>query len=501
MSEPSATDPVPPSTAPPEAASKTLQQVKDNAKNTKPVEDGPKKLSAAELKKQAKAEKQARRAEAKSTVETATQPKGTSKEGQKQQKETKQTPKDDKSRPLPVRRRVSQSNVPLPKEMKREAKKDPKQIGLFFGHLFSQPRQHSMVGASKDVHPAILALGLQYSSYTICGSTARMVAMLLAFKAVIGSYHTPVGTSLARHLTSHHLSPQIDYLRSCRPISISMGNAIRWLKDIIIKIDPSTSEAAAKRDLLDEIDLFIRERVTAADKLIQDCAKDKIESGDVVLTYASSSIVEQTILDAHKKGTSFSVIIVDSKPLFEGKQLARKLVDQGLKVRYYLITGASHAVKEATKVFLGAHAMLSNGRLYSRVGTALVSMLAHTQSVPVIVLCESVKFTDRVALDSIVGNEVAPADEILSEAERAALLPLMPLVPKSSQKGDPKTDGEEGKSDTADVLKWIEGSENLHHLQVLYDVTPAAYINMVITEYGSLPPSSVPVVHRLSTNT
>jgi translation initiation factor eIF-2B subunit delta len=50
------------------------------------------------------------------------------------------------------------------------------------------------------------------------------------------------------------------------------------------------------------------------------------------------------------------------------------------------------------------------------------------------------------------------------------------------------------------VLKWIDDSKNLHHLQVLYDVTPAHYINMVITEYGSLPPSSVPVVHRLSTN-
>jgi translation initiation factor eIF-2B subunit delta len=88
-----------------------------------------------------------------------------------------------------------------------------------------------MIGASKDVHPAILALGLQYSSYAICGSTARMVAMLLAFKAVIGDYQTPPGTSLARHLTNHHLSPQIEFLKSCRPLSVSMGNAIRWLKD------------------------------------------------------------------------------------------------------------------------------------------------------------------------------------------------------------------------------------------------------------------------------
>jgi translation initiation factor eIF-2B subunit delta len=267
---------------------------------------------------------------------------------------------------------------------------------------------------------------------------------------------------------------------------------------VIIKIDPSTPENEAKRDLLDEIDMFLRERVSAADKLICKLAAAKIEPGDVVLTYAASSIVEQAIVHAHKSGIPFSVIVVDSKPLFEGKQLARKLANAGISVRYYLITGSSHAVKDATKVLLGAHAMMSNGRLYSRVGTALVSMLASAHSLPVIVLCQSVKFTEKVALDSIVANEVAPAEELLSEFERKELLPLKSLLPAS--KTDEKAKTEEEMTDTTDVLKWIEDSKNLHHLQVLYDVTPAHYINMVITEYGSLPPSSVPVVHRLSTN-
>lgn len=476
----------------------------EDAKTTKPVEDGaPKKLSPAELKKQKQAEKQARRAQQKGPSGPSKE-QGASKDGQKQMKEPKQGAKTDQAKPMPIRRRPSQSNAPIQKEHKKESKKESRQtgVGLFFGHLYSQPKQQSMTGASKDVHPAVLSLGLQYSSYIICGSTARMVAMLLSFKAVIESYQTPPSTSLARHLTNHHLSPQIEYLRSCRPLSISMGNAIRWLKDIIIKIDPSTPEAEAKRDLLEEIDIFIRERVTAADRLIRDLAATKIEPGDVILTYASSSIVEQAILHAHKAGTPFSVIVVDSKPLFEGKQLARKLANAGVKVTYYLITGASHAIKDATKVFLGAHAMMSNGRLYSRVGTASISMLASANSLPVIVLCQSVKFTEKVALDSIVGNEVAPAEELLSEAERRELLPLKNMLPSrnAGKSEDKATTGEEEKPDTSDVLKWIADSKNLHHLQVLYDVTPAKYIDMVITEYGGLPPSSVPVVHRLSTN-
>lgn len=232
MSEPTAGEAVQPPAASASNATQPAAQGKGEANSVKSTDDGTsKKLSPAELKKQKAAEKQARRAQSKGSGPAPNQNGPPSKASQKQQKDLKQPTKDDKARPLPVRRRPSQSNVLAVQPSKKDAKRDSKQIGLFFGHLFNQPRQHSMVGASKDVHPAVLALGLQYSSYTICGSTARMVAMLLAFKAVIDSYQTPVGTSLARHMVNHHLGPQIDYLRSCRPISIGMGNAIRWLKD------------------------------------------------------------------------------------------------------------------------------------------------------------------------------------------------------------------------------------------------------------------------------
>jgi translation initiation factor eIF-2B subunit delta len=190
-----------------------------------------KKLSPAELKKQKQAEKQAKRAQAKAAGGPSGQQSGPSKDNKKQQKDSKQPAKDDKSKPMPIRRRPSQSHVQPVKEPEKKSKKEPKQDSFLFGHLYNQPKQQSLVGASKDVHPAILSLGLQYSSYAICGSTARMLSMLLAFKSFISSYTTPPEHSLARHLTTHGLSPQIEFLKSCRPLSTSMGNAIRWLKD------------------------------------------------------------------------------------------------------------------------------------------------------------------------------------------------------------------------------------------------------------------------------
>lgn len=65
----------------------------------------------------------------------------------------------------------------------KDAVKDSKQVS-FVAHLYGQPRRQVLLGASKDVHPAIQALGLQCSSYIICGSHARCVATLLALKSV-----------------------------------------------------------------------------------------------------------------------------------------------------------------------------------------------------------------------------------------------------------------------------------------------------------------------------
>lgn len=281
-----------------------------------------------------------------------------------------------------------------------------------------------------------------------------------------------------------------------------MGNAIRWLKDFIVKIDPSVSEAEAKEDIIDAIDSFIRERFTAPATLISQTASGRILPGDVILTYASSSVVQKTLLKAHDSGIPFRVIVVDSKPLFEGKALARRLAARGLNVQYTLVTAAAHVINDATKVLVGAHAMMSNGRLYSRVGTAIVAMLAHERDIPVIVCCESIKFTERVALDSIVGNEVAPAEELLSDKEREALLPLLSTVgakvlPASKDNKEDKAASKSTKGGEEVLTKWRD-SPNLQMLNVLYDVTPAEYIKMVVTEFGSLPPSSVPVVHRMS---
>ena len=83
-----------------------------------------------------------------------------------------------------------------------------------------------------EIENSFLFLGLQYAEGIITGSNSRCVALLKALKEFIQDYTTPVNTELSRDLNDK-LKPQITFLKECRPISVSMGNAIRFLKSKI----------------------------------------------------------------------------------------------------------------------------------------------------------------------------------------------------------------------------------------------------------------------------
>ncbi|KAK2749466.1 hypothetical protein FQN57_006400 [Myotisia sp. PD_48] len=473
------------------------------------------KISNAELKKRAKAEKAARRAQAKQEKDGGAEgasknnipsgpPATPKKGGASAGKQDSTTGKTQRPAAVPTAQ-ISDS-----KKKKNQNVVDDKVVAVF-GHLPWYTWKTGISGVNKDVHPAVLTLGMQIKDYVICGSSARCVATLLAFKRVVQSYSTPPGTSLTRHLTSY-LSHQITFLTTCRPLAISQGNAIRALKLVISSIDPAVPEPEAKDEIYEFIENFIREKITFAGQVIANSAAQKVNDGDVIVCFSGSSVVQKVLLTAHSQGKKFRVSIIDTRPLFEGRHLARTLAKAGLKVQYSLINGISQAFKDATKVFLGAHAMTSNGGLFARVGTALVAMSAKEKSgginIPVIVCCETVKFTDRVALDSIVVNEIAEADEIIG-AEPTTQLTNLPSSspPKLDTPKGASSKPAEDKKDIPVHLKnpklplenWRE-MPNLQLLNIMHDLTPAEYVDMVVTEMGSLPPSAVPIVHRISTD-
>ncbi|KAF5331531.1 hypothetical protein D9611_007663 [Ephemerocybe angulata] len=314
-----------------------------------------------------------------------------------------------------------------------------------------KPIGHTVKG---DIHPAVVRLGLSFSEFKICGANARCIATLTAFKNVIQDYTTPPNSTLSRHLMTH-LSPQITHLVAARPMSVSMGNAIRQLK-----LEISNSDIDLAKDVLcKKIDDYIQDRIIMADEVIQESAGRKIKEGDVILTYARSSVVEKVLLRARSEGKKFSVIVVDSRPLLEGKALLRSLTSgpDPIPCTYALLPALPSLLTEVTTVFIGAHSIYSNGAVFSRAGTALVSMMAKQRNVPVVVCCETCKFSEGILVDGFGKNELAPAHTV---------------QPHGST---PTPTSEPG----------------LEVLNPLYDLTPPNFITAVVTEVGLIPPSSI----------
>lgn len=145
---------------------------------------GEKKLSGAELKKKAKEEKAARRAQAKvAQVVAPAGPAG----GQGASSDAKSgkgkanAPKQG-GVPLPIHHRSASRSV-LPPVVKEVLK--PK-IPECFSHL-SMAKRITMTQADKDVNPVVLALGQQMSTFAISDSITRLEATLLAFKKACSS--------------------------------------------------------------------------------------------------------------------------------------------------------------------------------------------------------------------------------------------------------------------------------------------------------------------------
>lgn len=412
---------------------------------------------------------------------------------QEKERSLKQAKKLENKKPTENKQKGSNARISAnvqvddPKVQKKTAKKLEKQqipkriegskkVGLF-SHLHQYERSLSITKefsfGTINIHPSILRLGLQYAEGIITGSNARCAALMAAMKDVIIDYETPPDKDLSRHLESS-VKPCITFLNQCRPLSVSMGNAIKFLKTQITGIKSDVSDKEAKKKLCESLDTYVEVNIHLAGRAISKFARKAINDDDVVLVYGSSSLITSCLIDAHKAGRKFRVVVADGRPKLSGSGALHKLTQEGIQCSYILVNGVPYLLPEVTKVMFGAHSLLSNGYVVSAVGTSLISLAAHSQNIPVIVCCETYKFCERVQADSIVNNEIGDPLDLLADQ----------------------------CSDDCNLLgkeTWDE-LNNLKVLHLTYDVTPPDLIAAVVTELGTIPCTSVPVVLRLKSS-
>ncbi|XP_055628515.1 translation initiation factor eIF-2B subunit delta isoform X2 [Toxorhynchites rutilus septentrionalis] len=376
----------------------------------------------------------------------------------------------ESSKTTPIQKKEVTPMRQVKKPIKTGSPQQPHMVKLF-NHLYTEKFAAANIVNSTQIHPAFTKLGLQYAEGIMAGSKARCLAFLRALTYIIQDYETPPEKEFSRGF-EEALNPNITFLQKCRPFSVSMTNALKYIKMYARQLNAKDSDSDQKEYLLEAIETYIRDQIEKAEEAISISVQEKIYNGDVILTYGCSSLIMHILEEANRREKNFRVVIVDSRPREQEHEMLRQLVAQGIDCTCVLINAISYVIPEVTKVLLSAHALLANGCVMSRVGTAQIALVAKSYNVPVLVCCETHKFSERVQTDAFVYNEIGnPNDLILDSGTR--------------------------ENRTHNPLAGWETISNLTPLSLHYDVTPPELVTAVVTEVAILPCTSVPVILRI----
>ncbi|MCO5553220.1 hypothetical protein L7F22_006741 [Adiantum nelumboides] len=214
------------------------------------------------------------------------------------------------------------------------------------------------------------------------------------------------------------LGPQIGFLVHARPLGASVVMRFRYLKYEISVTPVELNEERQRSGSCRGIDHFVRDRITYATRVIaHNVATGKIKDGDVVLTFARSSVVQQTILEAWERGKRFKRHHCRCTAALRRSQatLVTRFSRDPLHVWLVDVAQLARLASNARHPWNCVPARQRSAILARRHGT-----LCHDgqeQGCAVIVCCETYKFSERVQLDGFVINEAGNPTDILAKED------------------------------------------------------------------------------------
>ena len=117
-------------------------------------------------------------------------------------------------------------------------------------------------------------------------------------------------------------------------------------------------------------------------------AKSVLGEPETVFTVSDSSAVEDVVLGVSAK----NVVVTESRPQMEGRNLAERLAGEGVNVLLVVDAAAAMFMESADVSVVGADSVLYDGSFVNKIGTRIVALAARDQGVPFYVVCSTSKF-------------------------------------------------------------------------------------------------------------
>ena len=127
-----------------------------------------------------------------------------------------------------------------------------------------------------------------------------------------------------------------------------------------------------------------------------------IKNNYIIFTHCHSTNVIKALIYAKKHGKNFQVYNTETRPLYQGRKTAEELSKAGIKVTNFVDSAMSIAIAKqsqsdkeyANLVLLGADALLKD-TVINKVGSGMISEIAHDNKIPVYIIADSWKFAHK----------------------------------------------------------------------------------------------------------
>jgi ribose 1,5-bisphosphate isomerase len=177
-----------------------------------------------------------------------------------------------------------------------------------------------------------------------------------------------------------------------------------------------------------------------------------IEDGFTVLTHSSSGSILSILKKAKAEGRNFKVIATESRPMFEGKILARFLGEEGIPTTLIVDAAVGTIIKQVDLMLVGADS-ISEDSFVNKVGTKYLALLTQENNTPLYVACERSKFISKTwrIKPKADGNPEEVLDEKLKNVK--AINPYYEEIPLLLCRGIITNEGIFLHSDISDFIR------------------------------------------------
>lgn len=159
-----------------------------------------------------------------------------------------------------------------------------------------------------------------------------------------------------------------------------MASLVTLFNQSFSALDSVSTLEEARQQLRAQLQHF-RENLVKSQQTCSRLAAALIAPDTVVITHSASSTVTETLLWATKQGYTVRAIVTESRPRYEGRQLAERLSAAGIDVTVTIDAAAYANLNNAGIVLLGADSLALNG-VVSKIGSAGIAVCARTLGIP-----------------------------------------------------------------------------------------------------------------------